>query len=294
MKLPKIVIEKEKIFQLIFIIIIGFSFLFSMVIHLQSDLAGKDFLISFLRLFLFILYNISLFLGFAFILTVIIYILFTKGIDEILDNCVLPLLRKYKKFLILMIYITFFIFVELVLVLFFSLNVDQPQDFIFLVKKNILVLFFLFVALFSEILLLAILNITKPPKLSSSLAKIITPEDLIKDPTSAISKSFGYFESELRKKLNEHNEKVNIRALIHTAFNEDKGRFVDPRVQTTSHKDRWRGMVELMTGMYSHYRNPLAHGQLDFNKSNDREMVKVILILLDKSIQLIDEIEEEQ
>ena len=95
MKLPKIVVDKEKMFWLAFTVVIGFSFLFSVVINFQSNLVSRDFVLSFFNLFFNVLYVIF-FWSFVTVIIVVAFVFFIKENDRILDNCLLPLIRKYK------------------------------------------------------------------------------------------------------------------------------------------------------------------------------------------------------
>lgn len=279
----QISVEKNRIPWLIFWVVIGFLLVFSIAISFQNAYVGKK-LLFYSVLFIFI--NVLLLVSYLVIIGIVVFIIFFMLInEEFLEDCLVILIRKHQRFFLWTTFITFLVFLTLLINIIFFIFINPPETAISFIKDNGLVLIFSLEALVMELLLVIKLAVTKPPKLSSPLAEKVTPENIVRNPQAAIEESFKFFENRLRERLKDHDKP--IRDLIYKHFDEDKGDLAHLNIS----KNQQRGMKELIAGIYAYYRNPLMHGQLNFSKRDDREMIITLLTLLDKFVQFLDESE---
>lgn len=279
-------INITRIFKVIIYTSIGSSLMIALLfIWLVSDTATEEidfFSVDFLSLFvssflaplrfiIFSIFAITIVVIFAFIMFILVkndtitaqYIgLFTIKYDKIF--------RWFLAILVVML------LVEIGPLLFqFP---DSGTEWTSSINKGL----YRFLGLVTLFLLIAArVNMNALPKLSSTLANEITPEQIVREPTAAIRNAFVFFEKRLRNIMgtDSSNSKESVSNLIGKAFKE--GILVHEKPEAVR---------DLIKGAYGLYRNPLMHEDPKYST----QQAHYILMLVDDLVQKLDESELRQ
>jgi len=307
-------LSTHRVFLLSFYVTIGFSFVFAMGVALLNYGEVKILSLDWFFLIIFSFLNtLYIILWYVIILFIILFLLSTKMLfsPEFIDDFFVFKIREYKITFIWIIGIFFFLFLVIVILLWISLFVSNPEDFVKMVKDFG---FTLIASLEISVVGLALLFASKlqePPKLESSLADKITPKLIARDPDSAIRKAFACCEEKLKQKAESENFG---KILIKEAFGDwsvKNGCHKEGSLEYKNDKNQYKqkDICDLMIGIFGMYRNSYMHGvceevieqnseqnleeaiQENSKKSTKRQKLTTILTLIDEFVQIIDESE---
>jgi len=120
-------------------------------------------------------------------------------------------------------------------------------------------------------------------QLQEELWESIEKSYLAEDYTTAILNSIAYLRDTIREKSNLELDGVD---LINQAFNEKNPKISVSNMETKNDKNIQKGLRELLSGIYTHIRNPRSHDKYKDSKENAIAIilfVNYLLNIIDKS-----------
>jgi len=120
-------------------------------------------------------------------------------------------------------------------------------------------------------------------QLQEELWENIKKSYLAEDYTTAILNSIAYLRDTIREKSNLELDGVD---LINQAFNEKNPKISVSNMETKNDKNIQKGLRELLSGIYTHIRNPRSHDKYKDSKENAIAIilfVNYLLNIIDKS-----------